>query len=271
MPEQCYRRAAAFINSTWLGLRLDFHLVPSRPMMPPSLTNDRVPGRLDFKREHPHHLWLATELVRRFNHRCCASIAELETTERGLTREGLVRNGSRHTKDDATVDDPGQRILGWSTGAKIEALRQQVELAEQLATQEGRTVREAQQQADASRKRHDAARELLTIEDYSAIDVQRWRRGSYQTPSGARIAERIGIRSRCACCAVSLKKWNRKFKGFLTNGRYVIRRKAAGSFDCRNAVSGFRFGSGSSLPSLTMITKLQKRISMKFRGCPFCS
>lgn len=119
VPEQCYRRAAAFINSTWLGLRLDFHLVPSRPMMPPSLTNNRVPGRLDFKREHPHHLWLATELARRFNHRCCASIAELETTERGLTREGLVRNGSRHTKDDARpVDDPGQRILGWSTAAK---------------------------------------------------------------------------------------------------------------------------------------------------------
>ena len=113
--------------------------------------------------------------MRRFNHRCCASIAELETTERGLTREGLVRNGSRHTKDDARpVDDPGQRILGWSTAAKIEALRQQVELAEQLATQEGRTVREAQQQADASRKRHNAARELLTIEDYSVIDVQRW-------------------------------------------------------------------------------------------------
>jgi uncharacterized protein YPO0396 len=72
------------------------------------------------------------------------------------------------------VDDPGQRILGWSTAAKIEALRHQMELAEQLATQEGRTVREAQQQADASRKRHNAARELLTIEDYSAIDVQRW-------------------------------------------------------------------------------------------------
>ena len=175
VPEQSYRRAAAFINSTWLGLRLDFHLVPSRPTTTPNLTNDRVPGRLDFKREHPHHLWLATELVRRFNHRCCASIAELETTDRGLTREGLVRNGSRHTKDDARpVDDPGQRILGWSTAAKIEALRQQVELAEQLATQEGRTVREAQQQADASRNRHNAARELLTIEDYSAIDVQRW-------------------------------------------------------------------------------------------------
>ncbi len=175
VPEPCYRRAAAFINSTWLGLRLDFHLVPSRPTMPPNLTNDRVPGRLEFKTEHPHHLWLATELVRRFNHRCCASIAELENTERGLTREGLVRNGSRHTKDDARpVDDPGQRILGWSTAAKIEALRHQMELAEQLATQEGRTVREAQQQADASRKCHNAAHELLTIEDYAAIDAQRW-------------------------------------------------------------------------------------------------
>ena len=175
VPEPCYRRAAAFINSTWLGLRLDFYLVPSRPMMPPNLTNDRVPGRLEFKREHPHHLWLATELARRFNHRCCASIAELETTERGLTREGLVRNGSRHTKDDARpVDDPGQRILGWSTTAKIEALRQQMELADRQAAQEGRFLWEAHQQAEGSRERHNAAHDLLTIEDYSAIDVKRW-------------------------------------------------------------------------------------------------
>jgi uncharacterized protein YPO0396 len=175
VPEASYRRAASFINANWLGLRLDFHLVPSRPVVPPNLTNDRVPGRLEFKTDHPHHLWLAAELMRRFSHRCCASVAELETTDKGLTREGLVRNGSRHTKDDARpVDDPGQRILGWSTAAKLLALRNQVELAEQLATNEGRTVREAQQEADAARKRHNAAHDLLTIDDYSAIDVRRW-------------------------------------------------------------------------------------------------
>jgi len=123
VPEQLYRPAAGFINSTVLGLRLTFHRVPERGVMPPNLSNDRVPGRIEFRTDHPLHLWVAGELVRRFNHRCCMSIGELEAVDRGLTREGLVRDGTRHIKDDARpVDDPSARILGWTTDPKIRSV-----------------------------------------------------------------------------------------------------------------------------------------------------
>ena len=175
VPEALYRPAAEFINSTRLGLRLTFHRVPARAMMPPSLSNDRVPGRLEFRTEHPLYLWVASELVRRFNHRCCSSIAELESTDHGLTREGLVRDGSRHIKDDARpVDDPSARILGWSTDRKIAALRRQILEAERQAEIEGKTVIEARQNAEAARQRQSAARELLAITDFSDVDPQRW-------------------------------------------------------------------------------------------------
>jgi CRISPR/Cas system-associated endonuclease Cas1 len=45
-----------------------------------------VPGRLEYRTEHPLHSWLATELVRRFDHRCCDSISELETINRETSR-----------------------------------------------------------------------------------------------------------------------------------------------------------------------------------------
>ena len=48
VPEQLYRPAAGFINSTILGLRLTFHRVPAHGVMPPNLSNDRVPGGLNF-------------------------------------------------------------------------------------------------------------------------------------------------------------------------------------------------------------------------------
>jgi uncharacterized protein YPO0396 len=137
VPEQLYRPAAQFVNSTLLGLRLTFHRVPDQHVGPPSLSNDRVPGRLEFRTDHPLHLWVANELVRRFNHRCCASIVELEGVDRGLTREGLIREGTRHVKDDGRpVDDHSARILGWSTDRKIAALRLQIHEAEQRALAE---------------------------------------------------------------------------------------------------------------------------------------
>lgn len=175
VPERSYRPAAEFINSTRLGLRLTFHRVPDRAMMPPNLANDRVPGRLGFRTEHPLHFWVATELVRRFNHRCCTSIAELESIDRGLTREGLVRDGTRHIKDDGrTVDDPSARILGWSTDRKIAALRQQIVEAEQGAENFGKAAIDAARTAEVARTCQNAARELLGIADFSDIDPQHW-------------------------------------------------------------------------------------------------
>lgn len=175
VPEASYRSAAEFINATLLGLRLVFHRVPGRPLAAPELANDRVPGRLAFRTDHALHLWVANELVRRFNHRCCSSIAELESADRGLTREGLVRDGARHIKDDARpVDDPGARILGWSTERKIAALRRHILDAEQRAETAARAARNADRAAAAARERASAARELLGVGEFSEIDPRRW-------------------------------------------------------------------------------------------------
>jgi uncharacterized protein YPO0396 len=114
-------------------------------------------------------------LVRRFNHRCCASIAELEATDRGLTRQGLVREGTRHVKDDVrSVDDLSSRVLGWSTDRKIAALRQQIVDAERRAEVASRGAGEAFTLATAARDRANAARELLSVAEFSDIDPQGW-------------------------------------------------------------------------------------------------
>jgi uncharacterized protein YPO0396 len=175
VPEAFYRPAAEFIDSTRLGLKLTFQRVPVRVIAAPSMSNDRVPGRLEFRTEHPLHSWVATELVRRFDHRCCGSISELETVNRGLTRQGLVREGTRHVKDDARpVDGPGAWILGWSTERKIAALQQQIADAERQAGAEAKAAAEAGRNAEAARKRQNAAHELFSITDFSEIDVVRW-------------------------------------------------------------------------------------------------
>lgn len=175
VPEDLYRPAAEFINSTSLGLRLTFHRVPVRPLPAPSLSPDRVPGRLEYRTEHPLHSWVANELVRRFNHRCCASISELESTDRGLTREGLVREGTRHVKDDARpVNDFTARVLGWSTERKINALRQDIADADRRAEAAGRAAAEASNAAATARDRVSAVRELLAITDFSDIDPTGW-------------------------------------------------------------------------------------------------
>ncbi len=175
VPEDLYRRAAEFINATHLGIRFTFHRVPLAPVTSPSVSSDRVPGRLQFRSDHPLHSWVAGELVRRFNHRCCGSISDLESTDHGLTRAGLVREGTRHVKDDGRqVDDPANRILGWSTARKVAALKRQILEAEQQAEGKAREARAAEDTATLARERAVAARELAAVVDFSDIDPTGW-------------------------------------------------------------------------------------------------
>lgn len=175
VPEQLYRPAAEFINATMLNLRLVFHHVPERVPAPPRLSTELVPGRLSFRADHALHSWVIAELARRFNYRCCETIAELERVDRGLTRQGLTRDRSRHIKDDSrSIDDPTDRILGWSTERKIAALRAQLGELEKQAAAAGHDSAEAARAAAAARARSAAAKDLLGVTHFLEINPAHW-------------------------------------------------------------------------------------------------
>jgi|SRR5579884_460842 len=175
VPENLYRPAALFINSTMLHLRLTFHPVPARVPASPRLSEELVPGRLSFRTNHSLHTWVIAELSRRFNYRCCNTIEELEKTERGITRQGLMRDRSRHIKDDSrALDDPKDRILGWSTEQKITALQSQLKDLEQEAEKAARETTEAARAAEDARRRARAAKELLSIHQFLEINPAHW-------------------------------------------------------------------------------------------------
>ena len=175
VPEHLYRPAAEFINSTMLNLRLTFHPVPARVPVPPHLSDELVPGRLSFRVDHSLHSWVIAELARRFNHRCCQTIAELERAEKGLTRQGLIRDRSRHVKDDSRpIDDAKDRILGWSTERKIAALRVRQGELENQAEAAARDSAEAARAATAARARAAAARDLLSVTQFLDINPVSW-------------------------------------------------------------------------------------------------
>jgi uncharacterized protein YPO0396 len=175
VPEHLYHPAAEFINSTMLHLRLTFHPVPARVPAPPHLSNELVPGRLSFRVDHSLHSWVIAELARRFNYRCCQTIAELERVDKGLTRQGLIRDRSRHVKDDSrSIDDAKDRILGWSTDRKIAALRLQIEELEKQAEEAAHDAAEAARAATAARARSSAARDLLGVSQFLDINPGHW-------------------------------------------------------------------------------------------------
>ena len=178
VPEKHYREVAALINRSRLadtrgrGLRLTFHRVPTNVTDAPPTAAETVPACLNYKEEHPLTRWLIADVNRSFPHRCCQDIAEMESHHFGLTREGLIRGGSRHIKDDRkSLNDRTTYVLGWSPEKKLQALATKLEhiTAEMArARSHERTSRTAATTAQQGINLLTALRE---IKSFSRIDL----------------------------------------------------------------------------------------------------
>ena len=107
-----------------LGARLTFERVPDRrlPLQHPQAGALLLADCIEVK-EGPFRDYLSNELAKRADHRCAADLAGFRTERKAVTREGQVRSGEHHDKDDRhRVDDPRRWVLGWANERKIAAM-----------------------------------------------------------------------------------------------------------------------------------------------------
>jgi len=175
VPEPLYSQVAHYINSKHLNVRFVFQRVPATQQTPrQDILNDakRVPFRLNFK-DHVLVDWVKYEIARRFSHVCCKDVQHLNTVEYGLTQEGLIREGTRHVKDDRfRVNDRAKYVLGWSTQSKLAALAEEIETAEKQMKEAQKKFSQADEQAKLYVNRLNAAAAILQITDFDQIDIK---------------------------------------------------------------------------------------------------
>jgi len=139
VPQQHYPNVTAWVNERRLtfrrgdgrvmGSRLVYERVAPRRV---PLQHRTSPGALLLThclevKEGPFQDYLHDELVKRADYVCVGSVSELRAEHRAVTREGQVRSGDRHDKDDRTrVDDPRNWVLGWMNERKVAALTEQL-------------------------------------------------------------------------------------------------------------------------------------------------
>ncbi len=178
VPQQHYERTARWVNERRLthrgpdgrttGARLVYERVSDRRVTLVSASGEDgliLADCLEAK-DGPFAAYLRNELVRRADHRCAETLEEFRASQRAVTRQGQVRSGNRHEKDDRfRVDDPRNWVLGWVNERKVAAL------TEQLVQQQAQwtAADEARAAVDAELKQLNAQRETLgRLSGYSA-------------------------------------------------------------------------------------------------------
>lgn len=183
VPQVHYDEVARWVN----GRRLSFRGRDGR-QIGTKLVYERVPERRVPIRQTAHnHLiladcletkagnfayYLADELIKRADYRCVETLAQFGQERRAVTREGQVRSGERHEKDDRTrVDDPRTWVLGWANERKIAALHEELAQLEEAKGAAEKSWREIETEREHAQRRLDAFAAIAAFPSWNELDV----------------------------------------------------------------------------------------------------
>lgn len=134
---------------------------------------------------------MRNELTKRADFRCAATLDEFRRENRAVTREGQVRSGHRHEKDDRhRVDDPRRWVLGWANERKIAALHTELAELERDRDQAASTAATLGAQREALQRRLDALLRVEGFRSWTDVDVD-----EAETRAKAHDAERIRLQA----------------------------------------------------------------------------
>lgn len=173
VPDALYGQVAQWVEQTHLGDRLVYFRVRERRAQPPGDTHaDSLVRKLLIKPDTPFYDWLESELARRFDYACCASLEQFRREEKAVTRAGQVKSGQeRHEKDDRRrLNDRTQYILGWSNEQKITALEKQAEDLQVRIQQYAVQLAELQQHQRILDERLGLLAQLSVFDSFQELD-----------------------------------------------------------------------------------------------------
>lgn len=138
VPDDHYEAVASWINGRHLNARVVYFRVPARTAPPVSLdrrtADPLLVDMLEVKPGTPFTAWIENELGRRADHVCVTDVARFRSVDKAVTREGQIKDRSRHEKDDRhRIDDRRQYVLGWTNRNKVDALIAHAETLHQRA------------------------------------------------------------------------------------------------------------------------------------------
>lgn len=178
VPQRHYDAVTAWVNGRRLtvagrGAKLVYERVPQhRVRLQPSGQDGLLLADCIDVREGAFEEYLRHELMKRADFRCASSLDEFRTQRRAVTREGQVRSGDRHEKDDRhRVDDPRRWVLGWVNERKIAALRTELAELEHEREQAAAAAATLGEQREALQQRLDAFLRVEGFRSWADLDV----------------------------------------------------------------------------------------------------
>lgn len=121
VPDKYYKRVNKYVNNHNLRTRLVYEHI--RELVNQNPEEGMVSEKIEFQPEHKLARWVEQHIITHFDYSCTEDERTIERYDKAITLNGLIKNRSKHEKDDRPEkNDPSNYVMGWNNEKKKEAL-----------------------------------------------------------------------------------------------------------------------------------------------------
>ena len=178
VPERHHHKFNQYVDRTNLHGRVVYNKVCHKNLAHETRNLDKnsLFNKLEIKPDNEYITWLTNELFKDFaSCICCENLDRFERENYAITKNGLMKQGNRHEKDDRhSINDKSQYILGWDNSDKIKDCEAKLNECKAEIRIVEKAIREIETAQEECNKQKNLLEKLLEFNDFSAID---WKPG----------------------------------------------------------------------------------------------
>ena len=126
VPEKYYKKVNEYVNNNNLRGRIIYERFKGETYPNSFITKDRgsIITKIEIKRQSDYADWIENQIKTKHNY-ICTTEEDLPTYNQAVTVKGLLKNGTRHEKDDREKSlSKANYVLGWDNKEKIKIVRE---------------------------------------------------------------------------------------------------------------------------------------------------
>jgi uncharacterized protein YPO0396 len=173
VPEEYYQLVNNFVNDNDLKGRIIYHKFSKKEITPVIFKQRQQKDlihKLEFKNSD-YSEWVKCEIENNFDYICTEDLEEFRLSKKALLKSGLIKNQTRHEKDDRPeIRERQQYVLGWDNKEKIAVLRQDAELLSKEIKQVELTITHLKNQQLRIKKEEEDLARFTEFNNFKRID-----------------------------------------------------------------------------------------------------
>ena len=174
VPEKYYKSVNEYVNDHNLKGRIVYERVKMDNSFHFSGGNEaeNMYSKIEIKRNSEYHAWVEHQLKSKYNY-ICTDKNNLAHFTKALTAQGLIKNDSRHEKDDRpNISQRENYVLGWDNKEKVKMTKEALRLLENEMSAKNQEITKLEKRQSRLEKEKEDINNFLTYENYAEIDVK---------------------------------------------------------------------------------------------------